>query len=107
MVETLVGARGADGAPLLVLNQTGVKGRPEIAAEQFAESLEIEPFAILPFEPAEFGVAETNAQSLCEAAPKSKAAEGVRRLAAALLGRDEASAAPSANVVKSVLGLFK
>ena len=107
MVETLVGARGADGAPLLVLNQTGVKGRPEVGPEQFADALEIEPFAVLPFEPAEFGLAETNAQSLCEAAPKSKAAEGVRRLAATLLGRDEIAAAPSANVVKSVLGLFR
>ena len=107
MVETLIGARGPDGTPLLVLNQTGVKGRPEVAAEQFAEALEIEPFAVLPFEPTEFGVAETNAQSLCEAAPKSKATEEVQRLAATLLGRDEVSAAPSASVVKSVLGLFK
>ena len=107
IVETLSSARGGDGAPLLVINQTGVKGRPEVTPEQFADALELEPFAVIPFEPAEFGAAETNAAPLSEAAPKSKGAEAILRVTGALLDRDNMGAAPSGGIVKTVLGLFK
>ena len=107
IVETLSSARGKDGEPLLVINQAGVKGRPEVTPEQFEEALEIAPFAVIPFEPTEFGTAETNAQALCEAAPKSKGAEAVMRIAGALLDRDGLTVAPSGGLVKSVLGLFR
>ena len=103
--ETLSGVRGGDGEPVLVLNQTGVKGRPEVGADQFAESLGVAPRAVIEFDPQSFGLASTNAQVLQEAAPKSKAGAVCTELARLLLGQGAtASAKPSG--VKGLLGLF-
>ena len=103
--ETLAGTRGGDGQPILVLNQTGVKGRPEVGPDQFEESLGVAPRAVIDFDPQSFGVAATNAQVLQEAAPKSKAAAAMTDLARQILGQAEA-APVKAGGVKGLLGLF-
>ncbi|WP_156032566.1 hypothetical protein [Parvularcula oceani] len=92
--ETVAAERGNDSAPILVLNQTGVKGRPEIAPEQFEDALGVAPLVTLPFDPVTFGTASTNAQTVFEVAPKSKLAAGLSLLARHLLGQDMAAAKP-------------
>ena len=104
--ETLSEPRGSDGRPILVLNQAGVKGRPEVGADQFEESLGVAPSAIIDFDPQSFGLATTNAQALQEAAPKSKAAAAMTELAKQVLGQGGLAAAPKAGGVKGLLGLF-
>ncbi len=92
--ETVAAERGNDSPPILVLNQTGVKGRPEIAPEQFEDALGVAPLVTLPFDPVTFGTASTNAQTVFEVAPKSKLASGLSLIARHLLGQDLAAAKP-------------
>ena len=103
--ETLASARGGDGEAVLVLNQTGIKGRPEVGPEQFEESLGIAPRAVIDFDAQSFGLAATNAQVLQEAAPKSKAGAAMTDLARQLLGQGAPTAA-KATGVKGLLGMF-
>ena len=103
--ETLATTRGGDGKPVLVLNQAGVKGRPEVGPEQFEESLGVAPQAVIDFDPASFSLATTNAQVVQEAAPKSKAAATLSALAGQILGQADVQA-PKPSGVKALLGLF-
>jgi pilus assembly protein CpaE len=108
IVETIAASRGNDGAPIIVLNQTGVKGRPEVGADQFAESIGREPAHVIPFDPASFGIAATNAQTMFEAAPKAKATAAFDALARQLIGQGDAPGI-KAKVpgVKGLLGLLR
>ncbi|MBB4657735.1 AAA family ATPase [Parvularcula dongshanensis] len=106
--ETVGPARSNDSKPILVLNQTGVKGRPEVSADQFADALEVEPFAVLPFEPQVFGTAATNAQTLFESAPKSKTTGVLSDLAQKLTGQAPAKGRGKgkSGSVKSLFGML-
>jgi pilus assembly protein CpaE len=77
LVDLIRQARPNDAPPKLVLNQTGVPGRPEIPAKEFSAALGIEPTLVLPFDPKTFGQASNNGQMLHEVGAKSKAAEGM------------------------------
>ena len=90
MIELIRQARPNDAAPRLVINQAGMPKRPEIPAKDFAETMGIEPAAVLAFDPALFGQAANNGQMLLELQPKSPSSEAVRRLARALTGRSGA-----------------
>ena len=87
MIDKLVELRPNDEAPLLVLNQVGVPKRPEIKADDFARSLELEPSAVLPFEPALYGLAANNGQMISETEPKSETAQALHTLAQIVTGR--------------------
>jgi pilus assembly protein CpaE len=87
IVELIRQARPNDAPPKLVINQVGVAKRPEIPAKDFAETVGLEPALVLGFEPAVFGQAANNGQMLNEVAPKSQAADGIRRLAELVTGR--------------------
>ena len=91
MIELLRAARPNDNAPRLLINQTGIPKRPEIPAKDFAETIGVQPAAILPFDPALFGQAANNGQMLLELQPKSPSAEALRRLARAITGRTAAA----------------
>lgn len=93
IIEAIKDARANDAPPLLVINQAGVPKRPEIPVEQFVEALEIEPFAVINWDPVLFGNAATNAEALTVADDKSKAAEAVRQVAARLIGHEAGSSA--------------
>jgi pilus assembly protein CpaE len=80
--------RPNDPPPKLVINQVGVPKRPEIPVKEFSAALNIDPSFVFPFEPQIFGTAANNGQMLAELQPKSKAAEGVRRLAELVTGRN-------------------
>lgn len=87
LAELMKAARPNDKPPRLVINQVGVPKRPEIPAKDFAETMAMDPAAIIGFDPALFGQAANNGQMVLEVAPKAPAAEALRRLCRTLTGR--------------------
>jgi pilus assembly protein CpaE len=81
--------RPHDSAPKLVLNQTGLPKRPEIAAAEFAKAIGTEAAATLPFDAALFGTAANNGQMIAEVQPSGKHTETFTALAASVMGRSE------------------
>ncbi|MGZ8362775.1 MAG: AAA family ATPase [Caulobacteraceae bacterium] len=94
MIDLLRAARPNDAPPRLVLNQVGVKDRPEIPVKEFAAALGVEPALVLPFDPKLFGKAANDGQMIMQIAPKSRPAEGIGHLAQ-LISRREPAPAPS------------
>ena len=89
MVEALQSRRANDSPPKIVINQSGVPKRPEIAAKEFATTIGQEPVLVLPFDPPLFGGAANNGQMLAKLQPASRAAEAMRLLAGILTGRGD------------------
>jgi pilus assembly protein CpaE len=87
--DFLKAARPNDHHPRYCLNQVGVPKRPEIKAADFAKALEVEPMAIIPFEPQLFGSAANNGQMIAEISSGHRTAEMIRQLAQHLTGRLE------------------
>jgi len=87
IIDLLKGARPNDAPPRLVINQIGVPKRPEIPTKDFAETMGIDPSAVIAFEPALFGQAANNGQMVVELQPKSPVAEAMRQLCRAITGR--------------------
>jgi pilus assembly protein CpaE len=87
--DFLKAARPNDTRPRYCLNQVGVPKRPEIKAADFAKALEVEPTAIIPFEPQLFGAAANNGQMIAEINSNHRTAEMLRVLAQQLCGRTE------------------
>lgn len=88
MVDLLRAARPHDPPPTIVLNQVGAPKRPEVSPKDFGDTLNVEPAAVVPFDPAVFGAAGNSGQMLFESAPSSKPALALEGLAARLSGRD-------------------
>jgi pilus assembly protein CpaE len=87
LVDMLKAGRPNDKLPKLVLNQVGVPKRPEISVADFSKALGLTPSAIIPHDPASFGMAQSNGQMVFEVAPKTKAAEAMFGLAEILAGK--------------------
>ncbi|MDN2567343.1 CpaE family protein [Aquibium sp. A9E412] len=92
LIDTLRKLRPNDGPPRLIVNQAGVPKRPEISAADFAEPLELEPVAVIPFEPQLFGNAANNGRMLGEMDAKSPIVQTINELAHVLTGRREIKA---------------
>ncbi|HXS05485.1 MAG TPA: pilus assembly protein CpaE [Rhizomicrobium sp.] len=105
MIELVRHARPNDKPPRLVINQAGTPKRPEIPAKDFAETMGVEPAAILPFDAALFGQAGNNGQMLLEVQPKAPISDSIRRLSRLLTGR-EAMPATEKNA-PSILNFLK
>lgn len=105
IMELVKAARPNDAPPRLVINQVGIPKRPEIPAKDFAETVGVEPAAIIPFEPAVFGQAGNNGQMVMEVAPKAPVSDAMRELCRVLTGRS-AQANSSKNTV-SLLSFLK
>jgi pilus assembly protein CpaE len=86
LMDLLRSSRPNDRVPHLIINQVGVPKRPEIAPADFAKALGVTPLAVIPHDPASFGLAQGNGQMLFEVAPKCKAAEILGALAPTLAG---------------------
>lgn len=95
LIDLLRQSRPNDSHPLYCLNQVGVPKRPEIKPADFAKALELEPAAIIPFDPQVFGTAANNGQMIAEVAANHRAAETFRLLAQLLTGRNEQKRARS------------
>lgn len=96
LIEVIRHNRPNDVPPRLVLSQVGQPKRPEIPAKDFAETLGIEPAAIMNFDPLLFGQAANNGQMLIELQPNAASSASVRQLAQVVTGR-----APLANQKQS------
>jgi pilus assembly protein CpaE len=89
LVDVLRIARPNDYRPHYCLNQVGVPKRPELKAADFAKALEVQPTAVIPFEPQLFGTAANNGQMIAEMAANHRITETFRLLAQLLTGRAE------------------
>ncbi len=89
IVDTLRAARPNDKKPKLVMNFVGVPKRPEISIADFMRAVELEPTAVIPFEPKLFGTAANNGQMIAEVEPASKIAEAISDIGRAVTGRAE------------------
>jgi pilus assembly protein CpaE len=107
LMDLLKAARSNDMPPRLIINQVGVPKRPEIAPAEFAKALGVTPLAVIPHDPAAFGLAQGNGQMLHEVAPKSKAAEIINSIAGIIAGHHTAEAKPKPASLLSRLPLLK
>lgn len=89
LFDNLKANRPNDGKPKVILNQTGMVKRPEIAAAEFAKALGTELAAVLPHDAALFGTAANNGQMIAEVQASGRHAELFSALAAAITGRVE------------------
>jgi pilus assembly protein CpaE len=87
IIELVKNARPNDAPPRLVINQVGMPKRPEIPSKDFAETMGVDPAAIINFEPALFGQAANNGQMVIELAPKAQVSESLRRICRMITGR--------------------
>ncbi|MDK1377438.1 MULTISPECIES: CpaE family protein [unclassified Sinorhizobium] len=87
LFDALKKIRPNDKAPHLVLNQVGMPKRPEIAPNEFCESLELEAAAIIPFDAVLFGNASNSGRMIAEIDKKSPVAETFSQVAHLLTGR--------------------
>ena len=87
LIDLLKSTRANDRPPMLIINQVGVPKRPEIAPADFAKALGVTPLAVIPHDPASFGLAQGNGQMLFEVAPKAKATEILGSIAGVIAGQ--------------------
>jgi pilus assembly protein CpaE len=102
IIDLVRAARPNDQPPRLVINQTGIKDRPEIPVKDFGEALGLSPSLVLPFDPKLFGAAANNGQMIAEISAKSKAAEGLNALAQ-LISRREPPPQPKKSLLAGLL----
>ncbi len=103
IIDLIRAARPNDTPPLLVLNQVGLPGRPEIPAKDFAEALGVPVSMSLGFDAKLFGQASNNGQMLEEIGPRSKAVEQLAGLTQLISRRDP----PPAAKTSALANLFK
>ncbi len=87
LIELLKSQRKHDNPPRLVLNQAGVPKRPEIAPSDFSAALELEPIAVIPFDPQLFGMAANNGQMIAEMGQSTKVTDMFVEIAKITTGR--------------------
>jgi pilus assembly protein CpaE len=89
IIEYLKQARPNDGLPKLLLNQIGMPKRTEIKPDKYAAALQIQPIALIPFEPGAFSAAANEGRMIAEASPKAKACSRFSQIAQTLTGREK------------------
>jgi pilus assembly protein CpaE len=87
LFDALKKIRPNDKVPHLVLNQVGMPKRPEIAPNDFCDSLEVQPVAIIPFDAVLFGNAANSGRMIAEIDKKAPVAETFSQLAHLVTGR--------------------
>lgn len=110
LADAIKAIRPTEGAPHLLINKADVPKRPEIAANEFASSIECELIGQIAFDPATFGTAANNGQMLEEVASSHKANEIFRSVGMRITGRanQETSARSSAfKLPAGLTNLFK
>lgn len=90
LIDLLKLARPNDSTPKLVLNQVAVPKRAEIKPADFAKALDLDPAAVIPFDPQLFGTAANNGQMIAETSPAHKINEIFLDLAKRVTGKSEA-----------------
>ncbi|MDX6804507.1 AAA family ATPase [Terrihabitans rhizophilus] len=90
LVDLARAQRPHDAPPRLVLNMAAVPKRPEIKVAEFSRALDVEPIAIIPFEPQLFGTAANNGQMIAEISATHKVNDLFLEIARSVTGRQEA-----------------
>lgn len=104
LFDTITEIRPNDQAPRLVMNKVGIQKRPEISINDFASALDVEPIAVIPFEPALFGTASNNGQMISEADAKHPISETFQTMSQILTGKAEVKSQKksSFNILRSL-----
>ena len=89
LIDLLKQVRPNDAPPKLILNQIGVPKRPEIKPDDFAAALQLEPVALIPFDPLLFGTASNNGQMIAEASAKTTVSDVFAEVSQVITGRKE------------------
>jgi pilus assembly protein CpaE len=89
MLDTLRAARPNDAPPRLVLNGVGVQKRPEISLNDFAKAIDLQPSAIIPYDPKLFGTAANNGQMIAEVEATHRVATTMTELAGIVMSRND------------------
>lgn len=87
LVDAFGAMRKHDRKPHLVINKAGMPKRPEISTAEFAGALDLEPAAVIPFDPQLFGTASNNGQMLAEVQASHKASQAFPPLVSAVTGK--------------------
>jgi pilus assembly protein CpaE len=87
LADTIKALRPTESEPLLVINQLGVPKRPEIAAQEFATSIECKLLGQIPFDAQTFGTAANNGQMLAEVAANNRTNDIFRSIGMHVTGR--------------------
>ena len=87
IADTIKAMRPSESEPCLVVNKSGVPKRPEIAAAEFASSIECRLIGQIPFDPGTFGTAANNGQMLAEVSANHKANDIFRHIGQHVIGR--------------------
>ncbi len=106
LVDMLRKLRPNDKLPHLVVNQVGIPKRPEISAADFAEPLELEPLAVIPFDPQLFGSSANNGRMLGEMDVNHAVVQTINEIARVLTGRSELKSRKKAGI-GDLLGRLK
>jgi len=96
VVDLLEQTRPGGKPPRLVVNMAGRRKRPDLAVEEFASALDLEPALIIEFDAETFGFAANNGQMIEEFSRKARAAQQFRQLALALAQRTEGAQSEAA-----------
>jgi len=106
LVDTLRSLRPNDAPPRLVLNQVGMPKRPEISPADFADPLELQPAAIIPFDAQLFGSAANSGRMLAETEASSPIVAILSELAHVVTGRSTVAPKPKPGL-QSILARLK
>jgi len=106
LVDMLKKVRPNDAPPKLVINQSGVPKRAEIAVADFAEPLGITPMSVIPFDPQLFGNAANNGRMLGEMDAKHPTVQAINEIAHVLTGRAEIKSKAKPGI-SNILGKLK
>jgi len=98
LIDAIGEARSKDRPPFLVLNRANIARRPEIAPGDFARAVDVQPAAVIDFDPALFGSAANNGLMIGETSRRAKPAEQFRQLGT-ILTRKAAQPAPAEGVL--------
>ncbi len=92
VIDLVKNLRNNDVPPRLVINMANMPKRPEIAVNEFATAIGLEPMQVIDFDAEHFGQASNNGQMIEEFSTKAKAAIQFRDIALTLSNRREAKA---------------
>jgi pilus assembly protein CpaE len=104
LVDLLKEARANDAPPKVVLNQIGMPKRSEIKPDQFAEALQIDPIACIPFDSSTVSAAANNGQMITDIARKSMVSKSLTIIAQAISGNRKKDAQKSGFLLSRLWG---
>ena len=109
IIDLLKSLRPSEQEPILIINKVAIPKRPEIAPQEFANSVECELFGEIAFDSSAFGVAANNGQMIAEVARNHKANEVFNKIGNRISGRlnDEIEKKQSGLNIPNIMKILK